>query len=113
MMNIKKARQVLKTLSDDTRLRIVHLLNKEELTVTEICMLLNRNQSIISKHLTRMRLVGTVGDRRKGFNVYYRLIVPKDRIYEKLMSSVISSLSELTVVKEDLRNLKRLKKKGG
>ena len=111
-MQIKKTRQMLKALSDDTRLRIINLLNKEGLTVTEICRVLNRNQSIISKHLTRMRLVGIVTDKRKGLNVHYSLAQPKDKVHEKLVSSVASCLLELEAAKDDLKNLKKLKKRG-
>lgn len=111
-MHIKKARQILKALSDDTRLRIVNLLSKNELTVTEICRVLNRNQSIVSKHLTRMRLVGIVADRRKGLNVYYRLIQPRDILHDRLVKAVASCLAELKITKEDLKNLKKLRRKG-
>lgn len=111
-MNLKKARQTLKALSDDTRLRIVNLLDKDELTVTEICRSLNKNQSIVSKHLTRMRLVGIVGDRRNGLNVYYRLMGSNDKMCENLIGVVGTCVSESKTGKEDLRNLKKLKKKG-
>lgn len=111
-MHLKKARQILKALSDDTRLRILNLLDMDELTVTEICQALNRNQSIISKHLTRMRLIGIVGDRRKGLNVYYSLIEQKDKIYQRLINVIGECISGLETGKEDLKNLNRLKKKG-
>ena len=111
-VHIKKTRQILKALSDDTRLRIVNLLSKEGLTVTDICRVLDRNQSIVSKHLTRMRLVGIVSDRRKGLNVHYSLAQPKDKVHEKLISTVIACLLELKVAKNDLKNLKKLKKRG-
>ena len=111
-MHIKKTRQILKALSDDTRLRILNLLDMNELTVTEICQALNRNQSIISKHLTRMRLVEIVGDRRKGLNVYYHLIESKDKIHQRLINAISESMAELKIGKEDLKNLNKLKKKG-
>lgn len=111
-MHLKKTRQILKALSDDTRLRILNILDMNELTVTEICQALERNQSIISKHLTRMRLVGIVGDKRKGLNVYYRLIESKDKMHQGLINVIRECISELKTGKEDLKNLKKLKKKG-
>lgn len=110
-MRIKRARQILKAFSDDTRLRIVNLLNRQDLTVTEICRTLNRNQSIISKHLTRLRLTGIAGDRRKGRNVYYYLMRSKDRSHDRLVSAITDTLSGLEVFKEDLRKARKLKKK--
>ena len=110
-MRLKKARQIFKAFSDDTRLRIVNLLNREELSVTEICRILNRKQSIISKHLTRLRLTGIVGDRRKGVNVYYYLIRSKDRSHDRLVKAITDGLSGLEVFKDDLRRMRELKKK--
>lgn len=110
-MRIRKARQILKAFSDDTRLRALNLLKREELTVTEICRILNRNQSIVSKHLSRLRLTGMVDDRRKGLNVYYYLTQSKDLSHARLVNSIIAGLSGLEKLKEDLRRLKDLKKK--
>ena len=44
-MRLKEARQIFKAFSDDTRLRIVNLLNAQDLAVKEIFQILNRNQS--------------------------------------------------------------------
>lgn len=111
-MRLKKARQIFKAFSDDTRLRIVNLLNREELSVTEICRILNRKQSIISKHLTRLRLTGIVGDRRKGVNVYYCLMHAKDKSHGRLVKAITNGVSGLKVFKDDLKRLAELKKKG-
>ena len=73
-MYLKNLRQILKVLGDDTRLRIINLLSKGELSVTEICFVLKRNQPIVSKHLERMRMVEIVNDRREGSFIYYSLI---------------------------------------
>lgn len=112
-MRIKRARQILKAFSDDTRLRIISLLNKGELSVTEICRTLNKNQSIISKHLTMLRLIGIARDRRKGMNVYYCLVRGKDKIHDKLVGVVTDGLSVLEVFKEDFKRLKEINKKNG
>ncbi|MFH1776131.1 MAG: hypothetical protein ABH952_01000 [Candidatus Omnitrophota bacterium] len=39
-MRIKKARQILKTFAEDTRLRIINLLNNREITVKSYVMFL-------------------------------------------------------------------------
>ena len=110
-MRLKKARQIFKSFSDDTRLRIVNLLNAQELAVNEICQALGKNQSAISKHLTRLRLTGIVGDRRKGINVYYCLIRSKDRSHDRMVRTVTDGLSGLEVFKDDLKRQAELKKK--
>ena len=110
-MRLKEARQIFKAFSDDTRLRIVNLLNAQDLAVKEIFQILNRNQSIISKHLTRLRLTGIVGDRRKGMNVYYYLMRSKDRSHDRLVRAITDGLSGLEVFKDDLKRMRELKKK--
>lgn len=110
-MKIKKARQILKSFADDTRLRIINLLSKKELSVTELCNILNKNQSNLSKHLARLRLTGIVGDKREGFNVYYYLLQPKERAHKELINAITIGLAELETFKQDLERLKELKKK--
>jgi len=109
-MRIKKARQILKSFADDTRLRVINLLNKQELNVTELCEILQSNQSNLSKHLTRLRLTGVAGDRREGLNIYYYLIKPKNKAHQELLNSITIGLADLKTFKRDLRILRELKK---
>ena len=109
-MRIKKARQILKSLADDTRLRIINLLSKKSLSVTDLCLVLDKNQSNISKHLARLRLTGIVGDRRDGLNVYYYLIKPRERTHKELLDVITVGLSELETFKEDIAELGRIDK---
>ncbi len=92
-------------------MRIINLLGKEELAVNEICQALDKNQSIISKHLTRLRLTGIVGDRRNGIKVYYCLTRSKDRRFNRLVRSVTQGISGLEIFRSDLKRLGVLKKK--
>ena len=109
-MRIKKARQILKSFADDTRLRVINLLHKQELNVSELCRILQSSQSNLSKHLTRLRLTGVVGDRREGLNVYYHLIKPKNKAHQELLNSITVGLADLETFKRDLERLKDLKK---
>lgn len=65
----------LKLLGDPTRLRVLHLLKLEELTVGELAATLGQGQSTISTHLARLREAGLVLDRRAGTRSFYRLNV--------------------------------------
>ena len=109
-MRIKKARQILKSFADDTRLRIINLLNNQELNVTELCEILDSMQSNLSKHLTRLRLTGVVGDRREGVNFYYYLMKPVDKAHQELLNAITFGLAELETFKQDLEKLKEFKK---
>ena len=92
-MGIKKARQILKSFADDTRLRVINLLNNQRLSVSELCEILDKNQSNLSKHLSRLRLTGIVGDKRQGLNVYYCLIKPGEKTHKELLDSITVGLA--------------------
>jgi len=109
-MKIKKARQILKSLADDTRLRIINLLkHKKEINVTELCEILDKNQSNMSKHLTRLRLTGIVGDRRERNNVHYFLASPTNTAHKELLNSITKGFTNIAVFKEDLKKLESRK----
>lgn len=61
----------LKLLADPTRLRLLLLLEQEELSVAELQAILGMGQSRISSHLAQLKRAGVVSDRRAGKNVYY------------------------------------------
>lgn len=66
--------RLLKCLVDETRLRCVHLLLREnELCVCEFGHALSEVQPKISRHLATLREHHLVIDRRAGQWVYYRL----------------------------------------
>jgi ubiquinone/menaquinone biosynthesis C-methylase UbiE/DNA-binding transcriptional ArsR family regulator len=63
----------LRLLADPTRLRLLLLLEQEELSVAELQDILGMGQSRISSHLAQLKRAGVVADRRAGKNVYYGL----------------------------------------
>jgi ArsR family transcriptional regulator len=63
----------LKVLSDPTRLRLLALLQKEELSVAELQEILGMAQSRISSQLALLRQAGVVSDRRDGKKAFYSL----------------------------------------
>jgi ubiquinone/menaquinone biosynthesis C-methylase UbiE len=62
---------LLRLLADPTRLRLLLLLEQEELSVAELQQVLGMGQSRISSHLAQLKRAGVVTDRRVGKNVYY------------------------------------------
>ena len=57
--------------SDPTRLKIIHVLKKEELCVHELSALLNAKQSGISQHLKILWQQRVVKRRKVGLHVFY------------------------------------------
>lgn len=65
--------ETLALLADATRLRVLLLLQQQELSVVELQEILGMGQSRISNHLANLRQAGLVRDRRAGKNSYYAL----------------------------------------
>ena len=70
---MKDLLSVFKALSDETRLRIVKLLENGELCVCHIVAAFAMSQSKISFHLRILKEAGLVKDRREGKWMHYRL----------------------------------------
>ena len=65
---------ILKALADETRLRLVRILQKEELNVQEICEITNLPQPKISRHLAVLKNSGLLNDRRDGTRIFYAAV---------------------------------------
>jgi ubiquinone/menaquinone biosynthesis C-methylase UbiE len=63
----------LRLLSDPARVRLLLLLEREELSVAELQQILARGQSQISTHLSQLKQAGLLSDRRTGKNIFYSL----------------------------------------
>jgi ubiquinone/menaquinone biosynthesis C-methylase UbiE/DNA-binding transcriptional ArsR family regulator len=81
----------LRLLSDPTRVRLLLLLESEELSVAELQTILAKGQSQISTHLSQLKRVGLVEDRRTGKNIFYRLKLTG----EEGEASAVAELMEL------------------
>lgn len=68
--------KALRLLGDEGRVRILRLLNKEELSVAELQEILGMGQSRISMQLSQLKQAGFVEVRRAGQKSLYRLAAP-------------------------------------
>jgi ArsR family transcriptional regulator len=70
-MGLISTSRLLKALADDSRLRILHLLEQEDLSGSDLMEVLNMGQSRVSTHLNLLKEVGLVIDRREGRRAVY------------------------------------------
>src|ERR1043166_7661091 len=91
----------LRLAADPNRLRILLLLEKEELSVAELQDNLSKGQSQISTNLAQLKQAGLVDDRRMGKNSFYRLTAPPE-LMEVLRRAALE-VSEATADDEALR----------
>ncbi len=71
--SVEHVAQLMRTLSDTTRLRLLGLLTRGELNVSSLCDLLQLPQPTVSHHLGLLRSAGLVRNRRDGKQVFYAL----------------------------------------
>src|SRR5580658_1394570 len=81
----------LRLLADSNRLRLLLLLEREELSVAELQEILATGQSRISTHLAQLKQAGLVEDRKQGKNSLYRL---KDRQLVDLLHAAAGEIPE-------------------
>jgi SAM-dependent methyltransferase len=73
MPDLNDTAGLLKMMGDPTRVRLLSLLGREELTVAELTHATRLPQSRVSTHLGRLREAGLVRDRRSGASCFYAL----------------------------------------
>jgi ArsR family transcriptional regulator len=75
---IESTLRAVRLLTDPLRLRIMMLVEREELSVAELQYILSTGQSSISMHLAQLKQAGLVEVRRAGKNGFYRSAVTRD-----------------------------------
>lgn len=70
-LSLDQGTQICRLLADPTRLRLLLLLEGQELTVAELTQITGLAQSRVSTHLGRLRETGLLEDRRSGQSVFY------------------------------------------
>jgi len=98
----------LRALSDPTRLRIMALLEREELSVNELQEITRMGQSRISTHLGLLQEAGLLQSRRDGKRSFYKLQPDADGITLEFIQLAIRGAKELAEHKSDQINLKRI-----
>lgn len=68
-----EAAQLLRAIGSEHRLMILCVLMEGDKTVTEICQAIGARQSLVSQHLTRLRLDGLVRATRQSHFSYYTI----------------------------------------
>ena len=98
----------LRALADPTRLRIVALLEKDELSVNELQEVSRLGQSRISTHLGLLAETGLVQSRREGKRTFYRLSIHPDTHVREFTKLALRGAKELPEHEADQLNLKRV-----
>jgi len=107
-MKADQLQRVFRTFSDPTRVRILALLEREELAVQEIMTVLGMAQSRVSRHLAILREAGLLEDRRDGTFVFYRFVPPQEAPWRDTWALVVKNLRGDAIVERDAAALVRV-----
>lgn len=111
--SLEQGTQLCRVLSDPTRLRLLILLEFQELTVAEMTQVTRLAQSRVSTHLGKLRKAELISDRRNGASTFYSLnreAVPESTrlLWEVLRKNVSDAQIELD--RERAREIVRARK---
>jgi len=99
---LKGTTKVFKALSDETRLRILKMLEHRPLCVCEIQYVLKGSQPNVSHHLKTLYDAGLVESKKDGLWISYRLPEkPASALHNAALSLVRKSLAGDGVIKKD------------
>src|SRR5256886_784541 len=98
----------LRALADPTRLRIMALLEKDELSVNELQEITRLGQSRISTHLGLLQEAGLLQSRREGKRTFYKLNQNADEVAREFIQLAVRGAKETHEHALDQLNLKRV-----
>lgn len=99
---MKKTAKIFKALSDETRLRILKMLEQRPLCVCEIQFILKGSQPNVSHHLKTLSEAGLVESKKDGLWIDYRLPDrPETPLHAAALSLVKKELGGEPVLKND------------
>ena len=102
-----------KALSDETRLRILNLLNKRECCVCEVMQVLDISQTRASRNLNILYDAGFLAVRREGLWAYYSIDEASLQEYQSLLLKAINKgLKNNKVATLDMEHLSEARRLG-
>lgn len=104
-VEMERLTEIFKLLSDETRLRVVMLLAREEVCVCEMSGVLGIPQPKVSKALSKLRDLGLVNDERKEKYVYYS-IKPESKVLLGIAKDILDNIGDYPQFELDGKNLR-------
>jgi DNA-binding transcriptional ArsR family regulator len=87
--SLDEIERIFLALGDKTRIRLVYLMSKGEVSVNYLCESLEISQPKVSRHLAYLRSTGIVDTRRDGKWIHYSLTKPSDPAGEQCFSRIL------------------------
>ena len=100
---------IFKALSDETRLRIIKLLEQGELCVCDITAALDMVQPKVSFHLSALKEAGLIKDRKQGKWIHYSL--NEADLFRRMLMVSVCEKADGNLIPEDRKRLAGFLKK--
>ena len=112
-MDLQLASHHCRLLADTTRLRLLLLLESEELSVAELSAITQLAQPRVSTHLAKLKEAGLVIDRREGVFVYYRIARPIVDSALEAMWQLLRRDTDDPLIRQDLKRVPEIRNQRG
>jgi len=110
---MRKLTKLLKVLSDESRLRVLNLLQERECCVCEVMQVMEISQSKASRILSALYDTGLLKLRREGRWALYSIDTDPTKNYvNDILTGVRRALESSPITKEDLERLKKAERIG-
>src|SRR5688572_6771914 len=108
MTSLESTLDLLHLFGDETRVRLLALVEREELTVAELTSILELSQSRVSTHLGHLKQAGLVSDRKAGVASFYTMNTLSDPA--KSLWQLVSSNGADPTLERDRQQLEALRR---
>lgn len=112
-MDLQLASHHCRLLADSTRLRLLLLLEQEELSVVELSTITQLAQPRVSTHLSKLKDAGLVIDRREGVFVYYKFASPIGDAALEALWLILRRETDDPLIEQDLNRIPEVLNKRG
>jgi ArsR family transcriptional regulator, arsenate/arsenite/antimonite-responsive transcriptional repressor len=96
---------IFKALSDETRLRVIKLLEEGELCVCDITAALDMSQPKVSFHLGTLKDAELIKDRKQGKWIHYSL--NESDLFRRMLMVSVCEMADGALIGEDKKRLSR------
>ncbi|MDB5274270.1 MAG: arsR [Chitinophagaceae bacterium] len=103
--DISKGAEIYKALSDESRIRILHLILKnKEMCISDLELILDFTQTKTSRHLTYLKNTGLLKHQKTDQWVYYYI----NNSYHDIITKLFSFFSKDPVLQKDITEYRTL-----
>ncbi|MFN4260758.1 MAG: ArsR/SmtB family transcription factor [Gemmataceae bacterium] len=111
-VGMKQVDQMFRAFADHNRLRILNLLNRQEMCVGDLVTILNIPQARTSRHLAYLRKAGLITSRKDGMWCYYSLTPAQLPFHRKLLECLTTCLMDVPEMMADIHRAEQLRHTG-